>query len=39
MMLVGSTVDYLSDITGNRIEVNNPLASAGCGCGISVNFK
>ena len=39
MMLLGSTVDYLTDITGSRIEVMNPLASAGCGCGVSVNFK
>jgi len=38
MMLVGSQVDYLTDITGSHIEVNNPLAKAGCGCGISVNF-
>lgn len=39
MMLIGSTVDYLTDITGSHIEVANPLASAGCGCGVSVNFK
>jgi iron-sulfur cluster assembly accessory protein len=38
MMLIGSSIDYLSDITGSRIEVINPLAKAGCGCGISVNF-
>ena len=38
MMLFGSSIDYLSDITGSRIEVDNPLAKAGCGCGISVNF-
>lgn len=38
MMLVGSTIDYVSDITGHRIEVNNPLASAGCGCGESIRF-
>jgi iron-sulfur cluster assembly accessory protein len=39
MMLIGSSVDYLTDITGSHIEVMNPLASAGCGCGVSVNFK
>jgi iron-sulfur cluster assembly accessory protein len=38
MMLIGSSVDYLTDITGSHIEVNNPLATAGCGCGVSVNF-
>lgn len=39
MMVLGSIVEYVSDITGNRIEINNPLASAGCGCGVSINFK
>lgn len=39
MMLVGSSVDYLTDITGSHIEVHNPLAKAGCGCGVSVNFS
>jgi len=38
MMLIGSQVDYLTDITGSHIEVINPLAKAGCGCGVSVNF-
>jgi iron-sulfur cluster insertion protein len=38
MMLIGSSVDYLSDITGSHIEIINPLAKAGCGCGVSVNF-
>ncbi len=38
MFLMGSSVDYLTDITGSHIEVNNPLAKAGCGCGVSINF-
>jgi len=38
MMLIGSSVDYVTDITGSHIEVANPLAKAGCGCGVSVNF-
>ena len=38
MMVVGSSVDYITDITGSHIEVFNPLAKAGCGCGVSVNF-
>jgi len=38
MFLVGSHVDYLTDITGSHIEVNNPMAKAGCGCGVSINF-
>ena len=39
MYLFGTTVDYVSDLTGNRIEINNPQAQAGCGCGESVNFN
>jgi len=39
MMLVGSQIDYLTDITGSHIEVNNPLAKAGCGCGVSIRFS
>lgn len=38
MMLIGSSVDYLTDITGSHIEINNPLATAGCGCGVSIRF-
>ena len=39
MFLLGSQVNYLTDITGSHIEITNPLASAGCGCGESVSFK
>ena len=38
MFLMGSHVDYVSDITGSHIEIQNPLAKAGCGCGVSINF-
>ena len=38
MMLIGSSVEYLTDITGSHIEIINPLATAGCGCGVSVKF-
>lgn len=38
MFLIGSSVDYLTDITGSHIEVYNPQAKARCGCGESVNF-
>jgi iron-sulfur cluster assembly accessory protein len=36
--LVGSTVNYISDITGSRIDISNPNSAGGCGCGSSVNF-
>ena len=39
MYLMGTTVDYVSDLTGNRIDIQNPLAQAGCGCGESINFN
>lgn len=38
MYLIGTTVDYVSDITGSKIEIYNPNAQSGCGCGVSVNF-
>jgi len=39
IFLIGSTIDYLTDITGSHIEVNNPQATSGCGCGVSVSFN
>lgn len=38
MFLMGSHVDYKTDITGSHIDVENPMAKAGCGCGVSINF-
>jgi iron-sulfur cluster assembly accessory protein len=39
MYLIGTTVDYTTDITGSKIDIQNPQAQAGCGCGESVNFN
>lgn len=36
--LAGTTVDYITDITGSRIEIQNPNTTGGCGCGESVQF-
>lgn len=36
--LLGSTIDYHTDITGSRVVVENPLATSSCGCGTSVSF-
>jgi iron-sulfur cluster assembly accessory protein len=36
--LTNSTVDYVTDITGSKIEIHNPNSQGGCGCGESVNF-
>jgi Fe-S cluster assembly iron-binding protein IscA len=29
----------VSDLTGNRVDIQNPQAQAGCGCGESINFN
>jgi iron-sulfur cluster assembly accessory protein len=34
----GSIVDYVDDIMGQSFQINNPLASAGCGCGTSFSI-
>lgn len=36
--LVGGTVDYVSGLEGSRFLVNNPNATATCGCGSSFSI-
>jgi iron-sulfur cluster assembly accessory protein len=36
--LAGTTVDYVNDLTGSRIEIMNPNTTGGCGCGESIQF-
>ena len=38
MYVQGCTIDYVEDLTGSRLIVNNPLAVSSCGCGESVAF-
>lgn len=38
MYVQGCTIDYVEDLTGSRLVVNNPLAVSSCGCGESVAF-
>lgn len=38
MYVMGSTIDYTSDLTGSNLKVDNPLANSSCGCGVSVSF-
>ena len=38
MYLMGCIITYVNDITGNHIEIENPLSSAACGCGESITF-
>lgn len=35
LYLIGCEIDYVSDITGSRIEIINPNARTSCGCGES----
>jgi len=34
-LVAGSTVDYVESLGGSAFKVENPNASAGCGCGSS----
>ncbi|HNJ46979.1 MAG TPA: iron-sulfur cluster assembly accessory protein [Novosphingobium sp.] len=34
-LVAGSTVDFVESLGGAAFRVENPLASAGCGCGTS----
>lgn len=36
--LVGSEIDYVREIAGNRLVITNPQAKSSCGCGSSVGF-
>lgn len=36
--LVGSEVDYETGLNGSKFVVNNPQATATCGCGASFNI-
>ena len=38
MFLVGTEIDYVSQIFGSNFEIRNPNAKSSCGCGVSVNF-
>lgn len=36
--LVGAKIDYVEGLEGSRFVVNNPLATATCGCGSSFSI-
>lgn len=38
MFLMGSQIDYVSQMFGSMFEIKNPNAQSACGCGISINF-
>lgn len=39
MFVLGSEIDYVQELGGSFLKVNNPLASASCGCGESFSVK
>jgi len=39
MFVLGSTVDYVTELSGSFLKVQNPLADASCGCGESFSVK
>ena len=36
--LAGSEVDFVDDLIGASFKINNPIASASCGCGTSFSI-
>ncbi|WP_321446579.1 iron-sulfur cluster insertion protein ErpA [uncultured Cohaesibacter sp.] len=34
----GAEVDFVSDLMGQSFQINNPIASASCGCGTSFSI-
>jgi len=39
MYVLGSTIDYVTELSGSFLKVINPLADSSCGCGESFNVK
>ena len=37
-LLAGSEIDYAEEMVGSAFKVNNPNATAGCGCGASFSI-
>ena len=38
MFVIGTKIDFIEDITGSSIKIENPNSKSSCGCGISANF-
>ena len=37
LYVIGSTIDYVSELGGSFLKIINPTASSSCGCGESFN--
>ena len=38
MYMLGAEIDFVDDLIGASFKINNPLASASCGCGTSFSI-
>ena len=38
MYMAGSEIDFVDDLIGSSFKINNPNATAGCGCGTSFSI-
>ncbi|MCJ2013089.1 HesB/IscA family protein [Methylobacterium sp. J-076] len=36
--MAGSTIDFVNDLIGQSFKIENPLATASCGCGTSFSL-
>ncbi len=36
--MAGSTIDFVNDLIGQSFKIENPLATASCGCGTSFSI-
>ena len=39
MYLIGTELDYITEVFGSRFDIRNPNAKSSCGCGESINFE
>ena len=37
-LLIGSEVDYASDLIGDSFKISNPQSKSSCGCGVSFSL-
>ena len=38
LFLVGTEIDYVEEVFGSYLQINNPNSKSSCGCGESVGF-
>ena len=38
MYIMGSEIDYTTELSGSFLKINNPLTKSSCGCGVSFSL-